>query len=953
MSIKTDLVTSRELKITLEQLAVLRSFHREPDNSLWNQALALIVTGVSNEARIRRAIQIFVQSNDLFNLRILQGEDGGLQQIFTSDDFDDIESEDARDIEDDELESEINWIILDESEAGFDLSNDFPIRFRLLRIRDDQWVVLMLLHRLVYHRGVKSGYMQAFISALKSTGNSDVLAFPRPAHSYYEYIQRLHEKSDSSEYAWRSDAEVNGIVLNEAGRVDKDLSDFQHILLHLAKTHEVTVPDILLSAALLWNKMFSRLDSPDVFVNLPETFDPHGKFGPLGPFSHLTSISANIPVAWTFKDLALNVSSEVHKARSDTAFTDKFLGDRQGLAGKILCSFHDLDSFNLPDQDLRIIWSDADIMSTEYDLEFIFKTSSNSLSLVLAYNQAVIGFEEAGSWLQELTFVISGLVDQFDGAIEAFMQKLALERISLLQRKSLEPWPIQNLSEKTDPGSLSGMFSKVAAKYPGNIAVRTPSETISYDELNKLTDSIAIELSQRVGAGKRIGILLQQGLNAVTAILAVLKSGNAYVPLDVNMPLQRLRYIVDDADLSAIITDKTSTSVWEELARYQLQVIRLEEHEMASEELVLDTVAGGNDAYIIYTSGSTGTPKGVLQIHRNVMHYIKTYSRNLKISAADSLTLMSAYFFDAAVVDIFSALLNGATLVVFDLKKESFSAVSHRMQESRVTIFHSTPTVFRYFTESLDRDAQFQIIRYVVLGGEQARRGDLVQFNEHFAATASLVNLYGLSEVTIVTLGFFEHGSEVPSEIMPIGGPIDSISVAMLSDEGVLTPGMGQIVVSGPFLAKQYWNSQELTLQKFTDSHWLQESRDFLTGDIGEIKSDGTFLHLGRSDFQTKIRGYRVEPAEIESKIVQYSGVAKCVVHPVSQGGELSLVAFIIPQSDANLAIDELEKFLKDLLPDYMIPQFFLPIKVFPQTHTGKVNRRKLEEIAQNHFLSK
>lgn len=952
--IARDHSASRELRITPEQLAVLRSCQRDPENPLWSQALALIVGGLADEGRLRRAIHLFVRANDIFSSRFKSDADGRPLRITARDDFTSVEFSDARDILPDELASEINWIILDEGEYGYDLAGEHPLRVRVLRIGDDRWLVLFLFHRLVYQRGDKCRYLDAFRSALQaSTAATDSAVLP-PVASYFDYIQQIYDSAVPDVPASGGSAPV----LHDAGIVTRDLTAVQGPLRLFAEKHDVSLPDILLSGAVLWNHMFRRVESQDFMVDLPADFLRRAN-DIVGPLSQRAAIAAEVPLAATIADFARNLGSQLFAAGKDVAYQRAFGGGGRTPVGsngsRILCRFYDLDRVNNPSDDFSLGWSDADITSTEHDLELIFKNGADGLSLVVVYNQGLLSFEKAESWIGEISAVIFRLAEQFDQSVVDFMRGLAADQVALLPAgRSLNPWPTRALAGAECAESLATLFSAVAAQYPDNIAIRTPTESISYRELDALSSEIARTLYRRVGRGGRIGILLEQGVTAIAAIFAVLKSGNAYVPLDVSMPESRLQVVVADAELALLISDGKSPEIrpgspWEFLPVWSINQLP----DPSAADLSLPAGNGDDDAYIIYTSGSTGTPKGVLQNQRNVLYYIETYSRMLGITPHDSLSLMSAYLFDAAVVDIFTTLLNGATLVVFDLKKEDFSSISRRLQASEVTIFHSTPSVFRYYTESLDATVDLGLIRYVVLGGEQVRRGDLVRFTKHFAAGASLVNLYGSSELSIGSMAFFPHGMEVSSEVLPIGVPFDSIAISMLNEDGVPTPGVGQLVVSSPYLAKEYWKRPDLTAEKFSEGHCAVTGRSFLTGDIAEITAAGELRHLGRSDFQIKIRGYRVEPGEIEARVIEYDGIAKCIVHPVAVGeGELSLVAFIIPKTGtAGPGIEGLTNFLKESLPDYMVPKIFLPLPSFPETRTRKIDRRKLEEIA-NEYLS-
>jgi len=348
-------------------------------------------------------------------------------------------------------------------------------------------------------------------------------------------------------------------------------------------------------------------------------------------------------------------------------------------------------------------------------------------------------------------------------------------------------------------------------------------------------------------------------------------------------------------------------------------------------------------AYILYTSGSTGQPKGVVQNQRNVLHHIANYTNGLHLNPNDKLTLIPSYGFDAAVMDMFGALLNGATLYPINLKEEDPTALLARMVEEKITVYHSTPTVYRYLVGSLTGKEDLSAIRLVVLGGEEVLTKDIDRFRRHFSENAIFVNGLGPTESTLALQYFINHETQVIGNIVPVGYAVEDTEVHLLNEAGERTEIYGEIGIRSDHLALGYWQESEMTKAAFFPDPQGGTQRIYRTGDMGRLLCDGSIAFTGRKDFQVKIRGVRIEPGEIESALSQHPGVRECVVLAREDVLDVKrLVVYIVANQQRAPSAHDLRSFLKQKLPDYMVPSAFVYLDALPRTPNGKIDRGAL-----------
>ncbi|HEV8343997.1 MAG TPA: non-ribosomal peptide synthetase [Candidatus Binatia bacterium] len=496
--------------------------------------------------------------------------------------------------------------------------------------------------------------------------------------------------------------------------------------------------------------------------------------------------------------------------------------------------------------------------------------------------------------------------------------------------------------------SIPVAFERIVAEYPGRIAVKAGNVTLTYDELNQAANRVAREIIRRGGQGNEpIAMLLDHAAPTITAIVGALKAGKIYVPMDPSFPYARISYVLEDTQARLIVTNNENLSLANDLARDKCPLVNLDEIDtgISRENLGL-SLSPESFAYILYTSGSTGQPKGVVQDHRNVLQVIKRYTNGLGVRPDDRLTLFSSFSTTTSVANIFGGLLNGASLYPFDLKDDGLAKLAAWLVQEEITIFHSFPTLFRHFVNSLTGDENFSNLRLVRLSGEPVYKKDVEEFKKHFSPHCILVNGYGTSEMSAVCEYRVDHNTELSDANVPVGFPLCETDVLILDDAGeeVGLNCIGEIAIKSRYLFLGYWQRPELTGLAFIDDPAGGSERIYRTGDLGYMQEGGCLVHVGRKDFQVKINGYRVEVAEIETALLDFVGIKEVAVVTAeeSPGGDRRLIAYIVSRQRLTRATTELRNYLKEQLPDYMVPSAFVFLDALPLTPNGKVDRSTL-----------
>jgi amino acid adenylation domain-containing protein len=497
--------------------------------------------------------------------------------------------------------------------------------------------------------------------------------------------------------------------------------------------------------------------------------------------------------------------------------------------------------------------------------------------------------------------------------------------------------------------SIPERFERIAHTFPQKIAVQGGENEWTYAQLNHLSNRIARMICSRLGSrGQPVALFLGDPVATVAAMLAVLKSANFYVVMDSSYPVERLRYMLEDSTAKVVLTDSKHRVRVNALGVGGIEMIEVDtiEADVSGEDLNL-ALKPLDYAFIVYTSGSTGYPKGVLHNHRSVLFSVFIETNGMRICREDQIGLIHSFSSSGSTKYTYAALLNGATLVTFDVQRWGVEGLSSWLIRESVTLCDFTASLFRTFACTLKNSGNFPLLRLIILGSEATTIEDVALFKRLFHPESILVILFATSETATIRNYFIERAGVSADDAVPVGYPVEGKSVSLVDEAGgVLGPGrIGEIAVKSRYLAVGYWRQPELTRAKFLPDPDHGAERTYLTGDMGQLNDDGCLFHLGRKDDRVNIRGYTVEPLEIERCLLEYPAVkAAAVVGRVSDSGEPILVGYCVPVLDADLRADALIRFLRASLPSHMVPAKLVMLERLPLTPNGKVDRQVLPD---------
>jgi amino acid adenylation domain-containing protein len=522
-----------------------------------------------------------------------------------------------------------------------------------------------------------------------------------------------------------------------------------------------------------------------------------------------------------------------------------------------------------------------------------------------------------------------------------------LDSLSPQQRHRLEQ--LARSRHRAAAASLHAGFEAWAARCPQAVAVSCGDRHIRYGELDAQADALARRLVHAgVAPGMLVAITLDRGIELVVALLAVLKAGAAYLPIDPAVPEERQRLIREDAGARLTLAQSKYRALLAGCGGEQWFLDEPAPQATAAEAArPLPPVAGGDLAYVIYTSGSTGRPKGVMVEHRHVVRLFTAAEQHFGFSQRDVWSLFHSYAFDFSVWEIWGALLYGARLVIVPhAVARSAPDMAALLLAEGVTVLNQTPTAFSNLMGELLARGSAGALRYVVFGGEALEPRRLARWFERFGDQAPvLVNMYGITETTVHVTYKRLHAQDAQAGISDIGAPLADLSLHVLNERRQPVPQgvVGELYVGGAGVSRGYLNRPELTAERFIASPFVAGERLYRTGDLARRLEGGALEYIGRNDDQVKLRGFRIELGDIERQLVAHAAVHDAVVALQGEGDERRLVAYVVLAAGAGDGWQPpLHRHLAAALPGYMVPAGVVALAALPLTDNGKIDRAAL-----------
>lgn len=859
----------------------------------------------------------------------------------------------------------LNKIINQQCTAVFDLTTGPLTRAALLQIADRKWIFVWVMHHII----CDGWSLHIMISELLQLYHAHVegkapalthLPIQYKDYAVWQQQQINEEQALHHKQYWVSqlDGELPVLMLptdkpRPAIRSHKGGMEHVNLPTELVEKLKVLLAQegatLFMGLLATVNGLLYRYTGQyDIITGSPVAGREHIELeGQVGLYLNALAIRTRFSSAHSFRELLNNIRQTMLEAweHRDYPFDHVVAGlNGQREAGRnalfdVFVDLHDGVSANKPLQFGSLTVTPYNIPEhtvSKFDLTFMFLECGEDLSLSLEYNTDLFERTTARRLLLHFEGLLNAAVMYPDQSIAKLNFIGAEQKDHLLSFSNIP-------SEYIIAQSPVALFEEQAAKTPHSLAVAYNATTLSYKELDEMANQLAHYLiaDHRVRRNDMVGIMLDRSEHMIVAILGVLKSGAAYVPIDPDYPDSRKAYIMHDTGIKVLLTQ---TDYLFHLANYTGDVFAIDVQLSTLGTPAHSPGVAVHDedlCYVIYTSGSTGNPKGCSITNAGVSNYIQWanhyYFNNKPIAG---FCLFTALSFDLTVTSIYCTLTLGGCLKIYDQRKEVSAILMESFSAGSATdSIKLTPSHINILKQL---DISSSPVSCVIVGGEDVT-SDHVNTLKKCNPFVSIFNEYGPTEATV---GCIVAPLEKKAPIL-IGKPIAGASIYILDESGELCPiGIpGEICIGGVGLAKEYLNKPQLTGEKFVPDPFAAGKRMYKTGDLAKWLPDGNLKFIGRKDDQVKIRGYRIEPGEIEQVLRGCAGVdAAIVVAKLNKQAEKELIAYVV--AGENISVSDIKDYLATLLPEWMVPAHFIRLNEFPLTAHGKVDKRKLPDPA-------
>ncbi len=956
----------------------------EPDSSIYFEQLHFKLKGPLDVEPFKKALQRVIERHPVLRTSFVWKKTGKMMQVVHKEIDLPLETLDWRQYSNEEQHKHFRALLQKDRQRGFNLNKAPLLRMTLIQLDDDAWRVIWSNHHIILDGWSNPILLKEIFTLYEGLRNGQDIPLPR-ARPYRDYVAWLQKQDkNKAETYWRellgdfsapTPLTVDKPVKEVAGQTSDHASLHLELdreagkqLQKLAKQHNLTVNTLVQGA---WAYLLHRYSGEDdVVIGVTVSGRPpeiQGVESMVGLFINTLPMRIEIDENQKVMDWLKSIQNQSVALRD---FEYSSLAEVQRLSNLESNNplFNSIVVFeNYPvDRSLQEQKGSLQIEDfgsyeqTNFPLTLVAAARGDSVVLEFKYDTGRFDASTIERTLQHLANLLQGMAAQPQRPLLHLPLMTPGEKEQIVNR-----W--KDVAESIPKNeTIHQLIESQAEQRPDQTAISMDGQSLSYDELNRQANQLAHYLMQNgAGAGQLIGVYMDRSPQLIVALLAVLKTGAAYLPMDPVYPKERLDFMLRDANVPIVIADSGLSA---QLPETDARIIRIDELSSRLQSMAdsnpQTNVQPDDLIYVIYTSGSTGNPKGTLISHYNVVRLLRAAEPWFGFDENDVWTFFHSYAFDFSVWEIWGALSYGGRVVVVPYMTSREPSEFYRLLiDEKVTVLNQTPSAFQTLMraeEDINPPQDDLSLRYVIFGGEALELSTLRPWMDRRGdQNPQLINMYGITETTVHVTYRPINRSDVDEQTgSMIGRPIPDLQIYLLDAYQRPVPDgiPGEICVAGAGLAHGYLNRPGLTSEKFIANPFAvdgQNQRLYRSGDLARFNADGDLEYLGRMDNQVQLRGFRVELGEIEAALNRFPAVRESLVTVHQDGAaDQRLIAYLVIPDQQSPPLDELRDHLRQSLPEYMIPAAFIPLKAFPLTANGKIDRRALPSADEGQHLT-
>ncbi|MDI9508396.1 MAG: amino acid adenylation domain-containing protein [Bacillota bacterium] len=940
---RVDKANQYETSPAQKRLYLIQQF--DPESCAYNIPYYFVFSGRLDPNRMEKALYSMLERHEILRTIYETKSNEIVQKVLP---IEEIKfSLQLHEINEEDIEKKFNDFI-----RPFNLNTEIPIRICLAKVNDYRWILMIDIH----HIASDGASLNMFITELGDLYNDKELETTTLQYKDYASwaeIRRHKPIMKQQELYWLNELEGDLPLLelptdykrpkvrdfkgnHEVLELDRELTSK---LKEYAKKTGSSMYMILLSAV---NVLLSKYSGQeDIIIGSPINGRNHPEIEKLqGMFVNTIVIRSNIGSGMKFSEIVENVKEKTLQAYDNQEYPFESLVEKLNIPRRtdrnaifdVMFLLQNNKEGEFKAEGLNIEKYSSTYSIEKFDMTIECYESEENIQISFGYATSLFKAETIQRMTLHYQKILNTILENTDICVKDI--ELITEDEKTLINENYNNSDCMLQMKK----SLKVLIEDQVQKTPDLIAVVANGEELSYQQLNERANHLAEILQKRgIGRHSHVGIKIQRSVDLIIGIVAILKVGAAYVPIEVDYPIERIKNIVKAGELKLILTDE---ELLEKLV--DIEVVIINEGFMRGKcHKNPDTINEPEDiAYIIFTSGSTGVPKGVIITHQACINTILDINQRFQVSETDSILMVSSIGFDLSVYDVFGALSSGAKVVISSDSK-NMDELSYLLDTHCITLWNSVPAFMDMLCNSLERGYQNYHLKNVLLSGDWIPLSLPDKIRKAFPM-ADITSLGGATEGSIWSIYYPIDKVNKEWTSIPYGYPLANQKMYVL-DEGFNQQPIGvpgEICIGGVGVAKGYINDPEKTNYSFIDHHKF--GRIYRTGDKGVFTSHGYIEFLGRLDFQVKLRGHRIELEEIQLNLLQYSNITDAIVVMKERQDGQFLCAYYV--ADDEYDVHELREHLLKFLPAYMIPSYFVKLEKIPLTANGKVNRKALPE---------